>query len=84
MEKRLTVTEAVEAFPHNPEAGALALGMVLMQHGQEEINRISGIIEEHDKKRIEELEAELAYWRPLGKKWLRLKHLLADDPEPLA
>ncbi len=83
MNEKLTIVGAIDAFPDNPEAAAMAVGAVLLQRSHEEVNRINGIIEQHDKERIEELERELAFWRPLGKKWLNLKCLLADDPEPL-
>lgn len=84
MTDKLTIGEAMEAYKHNPEAAAIGVGMVLLQHSHEEVNRINGIIEKADKERIADLEKQLAFWRPLGKKWLRLKDLLADDPEPLA
>ena len=84
MTDKLTVVEAMESYPDNPQARGLAVGMALLQHSHEEVNRINGIVEKADKEQIEQLEKELAYWRPLGKKWLRLKNLLADDPEPLA
>lgn len=83
MSEKLTITGAIDAFPDNPEAAAMAVGAVLLQHSHEEVNRINEICQRHDEARIEELERELAYWRPLGKKWLNLKMLLADDPEPL-
>lgn len=83
-DKPLTIGEAMDAFPDNPQAKALAVGMVLLQGSHEEVNRINSIIEKSDKEQIEELEVELAYWKPLGKKWLKLKTLLAPDPEPLA
>jgi len=84
MSDKLTVGEALKSYPDNPQATALALGMVLLQGSHEEVNRINGIIEKSDKERIARLEKEVDFWRPLGKKWLRLKDLLADDPEPLA
>ena len=84
MSNKLTIDEAIKAYPDNQQATALAVGMVLMQGTHEEINRLNAIIEKSDKERIEQLEKEVAFWRPLGKKWLQLKYLLADDPEPLA
>lgn len=83
MSDKLTVTEALNAYPDNEQAAALALGMVLLQNSHEEVNRINGYIEKADKEKIESLEKQLDFWRPLGKKWLALKNLLADDPEPL-
>ncbi|MGH2611715.1 MAG: hypothetical protein ACRDFB_01540 [Rhabdochlamydiaceae bacterium] len=41
---------------------------------------MNAFIEHYD---IEKLEQELAFWRPLGKKWLALKNLLADTPQSL-
>lgn len=84
MEKELTIPEAMGAYEHNPEAAALAVGMVLMQGSRNEVDRLTKVIDESNQNRIAELEKQLAYWRPLGKKWLTLKYLLADEKEALA
>lgn len=81
MDKQLTIKEALDAFPTNPEAGALALGMVLMQGSRDEVDRITKLIDEDNQQRIEELEKEVDFWKPLGRKWLQLKKLLADENE---
>ncbi len=78
-DRQLTISEALDAFPKNPEAASLALGMVLLQSSRDQCDRITKSIEESQEKRIAELEDELDYWRPLGKKWLALKNILADD-----
>jgi bacterioferritin (cytochrome b1) len=78
----LTVSEALTAYPENPQAAALALGMVLMQQSSDQVYRISQSIEKQNEERIEELEKELDYWKHLGKKWLRFQALIAPDPEP--
>jgi hypothetical protein len=58
----LNIQDAIDNFSHNPEAAAVAVGMILLQGSQNEINRISNIIEENLKERIKELEKELDYW----------------------
>jgi hypothetical protein len=79
----LKIDDALKTFEHNPEAAGLAVGMILLQQSRDEVNRINSYIEESDKKRIAELERELEFWEPLGRKWLAFKKLIAPDPEPL-
>jgi hypothetical protein len=78
-EKKLTLEDAMKAFPDNPKATQLAVGMVLMQGCSEQAYHISNSMIERNEKRIEELEKQLDFWKPLGKKWLSLKNLLADN-----
>jgi len=82
-DKPLTIVEVVNKFQDNPQAASLAVGMILLQDSREQVNRINKWIEEDQQKQIEKLEAELAFWRPLGKKWLALKELLYDAPMDL-
>lgn len=72
MNDKLTVTDALAAFEHNPHAAALALGMVLMQESSEEINNINNSINNRNEEKIK-LEEELAYWIPLA-----LKNILTE------
>jgi hypothetical protein len=83
MENTLTIQDAIDKFSHNPEAAAVAVGMILLQGSQNEINRISQTIEENLNERIKELEKELDFWEPLGRKWLAFQKLIAPPPEPL-
>lgn len=79
MSEQLTIGEALKVYEHNPDAAALAVGMVLMQNSRDDVDRITKSIDDANQKRIDELEQELAYWKPLGKKWLSLKNLLSDE-----
>jgi hypothetical protein len=83
MENTLTIQDAIDKFQHNPEAAALAVGMMLLQKSQNEINQITKSIEERQEERIKELEKELDFWIPLGKKWLTFQKLIAPPTEPL-
>ena len=83
MNEKLTIKDAMENFQDNPKAASLALGMVLMQHSRDEVQRLTEILDKAKEKEIEELKEELSYWQPLGMKWLRFKGLLADKEECL-
>ena len=78
MDEKLTIKEALDAFPENPNAAALALGMVLLQNSSEHTHNINTSIIQGLEKQVDELEEELYYWKSLGKKWLALKSLLAE------
>lgn len=76
MSDRLTIDEAIQAFPNNPEASAMVLGLVLQQAMHEDANCVSNMVTEMQERRIAELERKLAYWEPLGRKYLAAQSFL--------
>lgn len=77
-QKDFTLDDAFKIAETNPQAGSLAAGMLLLQSSHREVCRIDNIIMESQQEKIAELERELDYWVPLGRKWLAFKNLLAD------
>lgn len=79
MDNLFNTQEANETFPDNPKAASLALGLALLQQSAEESFRINESLVSFHKKKIDELEKELAFWKPLAQKWIKLKNLLLEE-----